>query len=364
MSKITTEGARRYLEFFTRHQVRLFAEFFGKSMRCDARVGSVEVRKFEFNEPLTGIPQHWVEWGMVMNSYAGEVTFRALMPPESLAAILTPSTGISLERIVSDLSLGRPPGNAEEALSKIGAAILNTFDLVIEKETSTSVKVGTTPPHFGILPRDAKRLHPGTQGMLVAEFNLTLGLADLRVMIVSQALDAVNLVMRLQTKLPREDMEERLERLLKAEQGKVDPGTPAWKLWAAHKLILVVDDTRITRKAIVAHLNHAKYKTLEAGSSDETLQMLGLSGGEVCLILMDINMPRVNGIDIQPLVRKIPGCADTPIIMCSAQGDKDTILRSIQMGAKDFIRKPFKADDVLGKIEKVLQEHHKKISGG
>ena len=56
MSKITTEAARRYLEYFTRLQVRLFAEFFGKSMRCDARVGQVEVRKFEFNEPLTGLP--------------------------------------------------------------------------------------------------------------------------------------------------------------------------------------------------------------------------------------------------------------------------------------------------------------------
>ncbi|MGE4158083.1 MAG: PleD family two-component system response regulator [Planctomycetota bacterium] len=364
MNKITTEAARRYLHYFTLLQVKVFAEFFGKSMRCESKVGAVEVRKVEFNESLTGIPQHWVEWGMVMNSYAGEVTLRALMPPESLSAILTPSSGIPLERIVSDLSLGRPPGNAEDALSKIGAAILNTLDLVIEKETLTSVKVGTTPPHFGMLPRDAKRLHPGTQGMLVAEFNLSLGMADLRVLIVSQVLDVINLVMRLQTKLPREELEERLERLLTKGSTQLDKDLPPWKAWAAGKLIMVVDDTRITRKAIVAHLNHAGYKTLEAGTSDETLQILGLSGGNVGLILLDINMPRVNGIDIQPLIRKIPGCSDIPIIMCSAQGDKETVIRCIKMGAIGFISKPFKAEDVLAKIEKALEDQHKKVSGG
>ena len=70
------------------------------------------------------------------------------------------------------------------------------------------------------------------------------------------------------------------------------------------------------------------------------------------LVIMDITMPEVNGIEAVREIRKIN--PDSQVIMCSAMGQQAMVIESIQAGARDFIVKPFQAERVIEAVKKVL----------
>ena len=71
------------------------------------------------------------------------------------------------------------------------------------------------------------------------------------------------------------------------------------------------------------------------------------------LVLMDITMPEMDGIQALKEIRKLDGNAK--VVMCSAMGQQAMVIESIQAGAKDFIVKPFQADRVIEAVRKVLE---------
>lgn len=70
------------------------------------------------------------------------------------------------------------------------------------------------------------------------------------------------------------------------------------------------------------------------------------------LVLMDITMPEMDGIQALKEIKKLDGSAT--VIMCSAMGQQAMVIESIQAGAKDFIVKPFQADRVIEAVKKVV----------
>lgn len=89
----------------------------------------------------------------------------------------------------------------------------------------------------------------------------------------------------------------------------------------------------------------------EAGDGRQALEMYATTRPEI--VLLDIEMPEMNGLTALRRLRRMDDRAR--IIMCSARGEQQMILRAIQLGARDFVVKPFKPERVVNAIKRVLQ---------
>lgn len=117
------------------------------------------------------------------------------------------------------------------------------------------------------------------------------------------------------------------------------------------KRVLIVDDAAFMRMMIKDILSKNGYEV--AGEADNGVKAVE-KYKELTpdLVLMDITMPEMNGIDAVKNIKAIdPGAK---IVMCSAMGQQAMVIESIQAGARDFIVKPFQADRVLEAVRKVI----------
>jgi len=106
--------------------------------------------------------------------------------------------------------------------------------------------------------------------------------------------------------------------------------------------LLIVDDSIPVRKILMNALSYIKLpidEILEAGDGAEALRLLETHS--VGLVLTDINMPKMNGIELLRAVRASPQWHDIPVVMISAEGGEASVQDAIELGANSFILKPF-----------------------
>ena len=115
--------------------------------------------------------------------------------------------------------------------------------------------------------------------------------------------------------------------------------------------VLYVDDDLINRKLLHNMLakNPQVYEMLEAKDGQEALEVLN-KNRDVNFILLDIIMPRLDGIEMLKIMRKDPRFKDIPVVVLSTDDTQKT--KAIEAGANDFINKPIKEADLAEKIEK------------
>ncbi len=119
------------------------------------------------------------------------------------------------------------------------------------------------------------------------------------------------------------------------------------------KTILIVEDSGTTRALIRAVIDElGEYETVEAGSGFEALKMLPQQ--EYDLIITDINMPDINGLELINFVRNNPRYNHLPIIIVSTERSEEDKKRGIALGATAYITKPFKSIDLQEIIKKIL----------
>lgn len=114
---------------------------------------------------------------------------------------------------------------------------------------------------------------------------------------------------------------------------------------------LVVDDSRVVRKLA--------RRILEAGGYDVTEAEDGAIALESCraelpdCVLLDWNMPVMNGIEFLRALREEFGADDPPVVFCTTENDMAFIAEAIESGAQEYIMKPFDADILLGKLAQI-----------
>ena len=115
--------------------------------------------------------------------------------------------------------------------------------------------------------------------------------------------------------------------------------------------VLVVDDAAFMRKMVTDALTKGGHEVIgEASNGIEAVERYRELRPEVTTL--DITMPEKDGLAaLQEIIGLDPGAR---VIMCSALGQESKVLESIKIGAKDFIVKPFKAERVLGAVDKAL----------
>lgn len=116
--------------------------------------------------------------------------------------------------------------------------------------------------------------------------------------------------------------------------------------------ILTVDDSASLRKLISVTLLDAGYEVLEAEDGEQGLEVLQTAKPD--LILSDVNMPNMDGIEFAGLARAIPDFKFTPIVMLSTECGEDMMERGRLAGATGWLVKPFNADKLLLTIKKAL----------
>lgn len=116
--------------------------------------------------------------------------------------------------------------------------------------------------------------------------------------------------------------------------------------------ILVIDDEEALCEILKFNLEKEGYDVDTAYSAEEALQMdLSLYG----LFIVDIMMERLSGFDFAKRVRNNPAAENTPIIFCSALDGEDDTVMGLNIGADDYITKPFVINEVLARVRAVLR---------
>ena len=116
--------------------------------------------------------------------------------------------------------------------------------------------------------------------------------------------------------------------------------------------ILVVDDAKANRDMLARRLTREGYRVLTAESGPEALAITAQQ--EICLILLDLMMPVMSGLEVLEELRKTRGDRELPVLMVSANTDAPQMVSSIDLGANDYVTKPIDFDLLLAKVRRHL----------
>ncbi|ADU96810.1 chemotaxis response regulator CheY [Thermovibrio ammonificans] len=119
--------------------------------------------------------------------------------------------------------------------------------------------------------------------------------------------------------------------------------------------ILIVDDMAAMRKILKTLLAQLGYKNVdEAEDGKQALEILRQNPDKYGLVITDWNMPNMTGIELVQEIRKDEKLKHLPILMVTAEAKKENVLMAIKAGVNNYIVKPFTAETLKEKLEKIF----------
>jgi two-component system chemotaxis response regulator CheY len=115
--------------------------------------------------------------------------------------------------------------------------------------------------------------------------------------------------------------------------------------------VLIVDDSAAIRKILQRVLRQTDLpfgEIKEAGDGTEAIAVL--QNSRFGLILSDINMPRMDGLQLLAQIKEMPHVKDVPVIMITTEGGQGKVMEAVQLGAAGYVRKPFTAEQIKEKL--------------
>ena len=166
---------------------------------------------------------------------------------------------------------------------------------------------------------------------------------------------------------PLENIVRRADRLMyqaKCRKNAVMVEVPGQSLAALEKLlqnksqILLVDDSNMNRMMLKEILG-GDYSILEAENGQECLEKMQAEAGNIALVLLDINMPGMDGFEVLKAMNANHTIEDTPVIMISSEDSDAAIRRSYELGASDYVNRPFDARIVYRRVTNTIKLYAK-----
>ena len=119
--------------------------------------------------------------------------------------------------------------------------------------------------------------------------------------------------------------------------------------------VLIVDDSSVMRKIVERSLRQADIKLAEVVEASNGMEALAaLNEKKVDLILCDINMPVMDGLEFVKSLPNVANAKGVPVVMITTEGSEGHVVQALSAGARGYIRKPFTPDQVKDHILPVL----------
>jgi len=116
--------------------------------------------------------------------------------------------------------------------------------------------------------------------------------------------------------------------------------------------VLIVDDSSAIRKILVRVLSQTNLPIAQIHEASDGVEALRLlESGNIGLIMSDINMPNMDGLQLLTAVRGNPAWKHLPVIMITTEGSQAKVLEAVELGATGYVRKPFTPEEIKAKIE-------------
>ncbi len=122
------------------------------------------------------------------------------------------------------------------------------------------------------------------------------------------------------------------------------------------KKVLSVDDSGVMRRIIGRTVDVLGYGFLEAANGLEALEVIAKNYEDIALIILDVNMPEMDGFEVLRRVKADPKYKTIPVMMLTTESERTRIIEAIQAGAVNYICKPFQQEDLTVKIAESLGE--------
>jgi len=117
--------------------------------------------------------------------------------------------------------------------------------------------------------------------------------------------------------------------------------------------ILIVDDEKDIVDLVAYNLEKEGYETLRALDGEKALQLVRTKTPD--LVVLDLMLPGIQGLEVCKRIRKVPETAAIPIIMLTAKGEEIDKVLGLEVGADDYITKPFSVKELLARVKAVLR---------
>ncbi len=115
--------------------------------------------------------------------------------------------------------------------------------------------------------------------------------------------------------------------------------------------VLIVDDSAAIRKILVRVLSQTDLPIKQVHEANDGCEAMKIvEANEVSLILSDINMPNVDGLELLTQLRASPKWKDLSVVMITTEGSQAKVMEAVQLGAKGYVRKPFTAEQIKEKV--------------
>jgi two-component system chemotaxis response regulator CheY len=113
---------------------------------------------------------------------------------------------------------------------------------------------------------------------------------------------------------------------------------------------LVIDDSRAIRMILGRTLNRFGYEVCSAANGREALDMIGQQDLTLSVILVDWNMPEMNGLDFVKTIRADPRYREVPLMMVTTETEIEQMYRALEAGANEYVMKPFTDEVIADKL--------------
>jgi len=118
--------------------------------------------------------------------------------------------------------------------------------------------------------------------------------------------------------------------------------------------ILSADDSVMIRRVIRNAVEVLGYGFLEAKDGQEAMEVMEKEYGDVCLVLLDWNMPRMTGIEVLRALKADDRFKAIPVMMVTTEVERAKVVEAVSNGAKNYVMKPFSHEDLMAKIMQCL----------
>jgi CheY-like chemotaxis protein len=118
--------------------------------------------------------------------------------------------------------------------------------------------------------------------------------------------------------------------------------------------ILSVDDSATMRRVVGRTASVLGFDLMEASNGEEAIALIKANPDEVALVILDVNMPVLDGEETLHRMKADPELSEIPVMMLTTESERTRVLGFIQAGAANYLMKPFSQDDLAAKITSCL----------